>query len=80
MNIFRLHIYIILGIFVIGFIIGSFLDLQIMESVFSRDNIFGFIVAAFSVIFGYLVLAFFGVGLFEFALHRKLPITLKIKY
>ena len=34
----RLHIYIVLAIFVIGFIVGSFVDLSLSTAIFSRDN------------------------------------------
>ena len=56
----RIHIYIALGIFLALFIVGSFLDLQINEGLFSQNNGFGLTVAALSMTLGYGVIAFMG--------------------
>lgn len=56
----RLHIYIAMAVFVIMIIIGSFLDLQINQALFSNRNGFGITVAALSMNVGYAVIAFMG--------------------
>ena len=58
----RLHIYIVLGLFLIGFIVGSFMDLEIMEEVFSRNNGFGIFISTIGTIPGYGMLALLGGG------------------
>lgn len=58
----RLHIYIILGIFVVGFILGSIVDLQLSNAIFSRDNGFGLFMSAIGTLPGYMILAVLGGG------------------
>ena len=60
----RLHLFIVLGIFLIGFIIGSFVDLNLMKALFSKDNGFGLTIAAIGTIPGYGVFAILGGGFF----------------
>lgn len=66
-----LHIYIVLAICIVGFIIGSFLDLQIMESLFSERNTFGLIVSVIGTVPGYGCLAVCGGILFAIGLVNK---------
>ena len=75
---FRLHIYIVLGVFVIGFILGTFVDLPLMEMMFSRGNGFGITVAALSVTVGYMILAILSGGFFAIAFHKKYKIAYKV--
>ena len=56
----RLHIFIVMAVFVILFIVGSFLDLQISNGLYQHENGFGIAVAALSMNVGYGVLAFMG--------------------
>ena len=67
----RLHIYIVLGIFVVGFVLGTFLDLSLTNAIFSRDNTFGIIISAIGTIPGYMILALLGGGYFALALHKE---------
>ena len=67
----RLHICIVLAIFVIGFILGSFIDLQLTEAIFSRDNGFCLTMSAIGTIPGYMILAVLGGGFFALALHKE---------
>ena len=56
----RLHIFVAMGIFLVMIIVGSFLDLQIDQAIFSKNNGFGITVAALSMVVGYGVLAAMG--------------------
>ena len=75
----RYHLLIIIGILLVGFIIGSFLDLDINKALYSDGNHFGLIMASFGVYPCYAGLAFIGGGLLSVTLRRKdLHIILKI--
>ena len=75
----RIHMLIIIGILLVGFIIGSFLDLKIDEALFSKNNGFGLFMASFGVYPCYAGLAFIGGGLLSTTLSRKeLPLWGKI--
>ena len=75
----RYHLFIITGILLVGFIIGSFLDLQIDEALFNKNNGFGLFMASFGVYPCYAGLAFVGGGLMCTTIRRKeLPIFGKI--
>ena len=67
----RFHLLIIAGILLIGFVLGSFFDLQIDQALWSENNPFGLIMAAFGVYPCYAGLAFIGGGLLETTLQRK---------
>ena len=67
----RLHIYIFLGICLVGFILGSFIDLEMMKAIFSRDNTFGLFMSATGTIPGYGCFAILGGMLFALFLERK---------
>ena len=56
----RLHIFIAMAVFIVMIIVGSFLDLQINQAIFSKNNGFGITMAALSIIVGYGVLAMMG--------------------
>ena len=67
----RLHLFIIIGLLLIGFILGSFFDLQIDRALWSENNPFGLIMASFGVYPCYAGLAFIGGGLLETTMQRK---------
>ena len=74
----RLHIYIILAIFVVGFILGTFLDLSISNAIFSRDNAFGLTISAIGTIPGYMILAVLGGMFFAVGLHKDYKTIYKV--
>ena len=74
----RLHIYIVLAIFVIGFIVGSFVDEALSTAIFSRDNSFGLTMSAIGTIPGYMILAFLGGGFFSIALYKDYKVAWKV--
>ena len=66
-----IHIYIVLAIFVIGFILGSFLDLSLMEAIFSEKNGFGLFMSAIGTMPGYGILSILGGAMFSIALKKE---------
>lgn len=70
----RLHLYIILGFFVATFIIGAFLDQQISQGLFHRDDTFGLLVSVVGTLPGYLLLSFVGGGFLSIALKKQYKI------
>ena len=75
----RFHLLIIIAILVIGFVLGSFFDLQIDKALFVKDNAFGLFMASFGVYPCYAGLAFIGGGLMSTTIKRKeLPLWGKI--
>ena len=75
----RYHLLIIIGVLLVGFIIGSFLDLDINKAIYSDGNHFGLIMASFGVYPCYAGLAFIGGGLLSTTIRRKdLPNIVKI--
>lgn len=75
----RFHLLIIIGILLVGFIVGSFLDYKIDAALFNENNAFGLIMASFGVYPCYAGLAFIGGGFLETTLKRKeMHIALKI--
>ena len=75
----RFHLLIVIGVLLIGFILGSFFDLDIDQALFQKDNWFGLWMASFGVYPCYAGLAFIGGGLLATTLKRKeLHIVLKI--
>ena len=74
----RLHIYILLGLFLITFVLGSFFDLQLSEAIFSKNNTFGLIMSIVGTLIGYSCLAFCGGGLFGLALTKKYRTVVKV--
>ena len=67
----RYHLLIIIGVLLVGFIVGSFLDLQINQAIYSDGNHFGLIMASFGVYPCYAGLAFIGGGFLSTTLRRK---------
>ena len=75
----RYHLLIIIGILLVGFVLGSFFDLQIDKALWSENNPFGLIMASFGVYPCYAGLAFVGGGLMSTTIKRKeLPLWGKI--
>ena len=75
----RFHLLIIIGVLLIGFIVGSFLDLQIDQALFNKNNGFGLFMASFGVYPCYAGLAFIGGGFLVTTLRRKeMPLWGKI--
>ena len=75
----RFHLLIVIGILLVGFVVGSFLDLQINKALFSKDNGFGLFMASFGVYPCYMGFAFAGGGLLITSMKRKdFPLWAKI--
>ena len=75
----RFHLLIIIGLLLVGFVIGSFFDLQIDKALFQENNGFGLFMASFGVYPCYICLSFIGGGLLCTTLRRKeLPLWGKI--
>ena len=75
----RYHLLIIIAILLVGFVLGSFFDLQIDKALWSENNPFGLIMASFGVYPCYAGLAFIGGGLMSTTIKRKeLPLWGKI--
>ena len=58
----RLYLYITLGVFLALFIVGTFLDLQINQALFSNKNTFGLVVSVIGTTPGYGMFAIIGGG------------------
>ena len=75
----RYHLLIIIGVLLVGFILGSFFDLQINQAIYSDQDTFGLIMASFGVYPCYAGLAFIGGGFLSTTLRRKeMPLVGKI--
>jgi membrane-associated phospholipid phosphatase len=75
----RFHLLIVIGVILVGFIIGSFFDLQIDQAIFQRNNGFGLFMASFGVYPCYACFAFVGGALLISSIKRKeLPNWVKI--
>ena len=75
----RYHLLIIIGVLLVGFIVGSFLDLQINQAIYSDQDAFGLFMASFGVYPCYAGLAFIGGGFLSTTLRRKeMPLIGKI--
>ena len=75
----RYHLLIIIGVLLIGFILGSFLDLQINQAIYSDQDGFGLFMASFGVYPCYAGLAFIGGGFLSTTLRRReMPLLIKI--
>ena len=70
----RLHLYIILGFFVVTFVIGTFLDEQVSKALFHRDDTFGLLVSSVGTLPGYLLFSFIGGGFLSIALKKQYKI------
>ena len=69
----RLHIYLILGFFLLTFILGSFFDLELSKAIFSSKNAFGLTISIIGTLLGYACLSLCGGGLLGLALHKAYP-------
>ena len=67
----RFHLFIIIGILLVGFVIGSFFDLQIDQGLFSENNGFGLFMAVFGVYPCYMAMSFVGGALLWTTLKRN---------
>lgn len=65
------HFYIVIGILLAGFIVGSFLDLQINQAIYSQGNMFGIIMASFGTYPCYAGLSFAAGGLLITSVKKK---------
>ena len=65
------HFYIVIGILLAGFIVGSFLDLQINQAIYSQGNMFGVIMASFGTYPCYAGLSFAAGGLLITSVKKK---------
>ena len=75
----RYHLLIIIGVLLVGFVVGSILDLQINQAIYSDGNHFGLIMASFGVYPCYAGLAFIGGGFLSTTMRRKeLPLFAKL--
>ena len=73
------HFYIVIGILLAGFIVGSFADLQINQALYSEGNMFGIIMASFGTYPCYAGLSFAAGGLLVTSVKKKdLHIILRI--
>ena len=57
------HFNIVIGILLVGIVLGSFFDLQINQALFSKNNLFGLLMASFGTYPCYAGFAFIGGGL-----------------
>lgn len=79
MNIKNRHFIVIASILLVGLIVGSFLDLQISEAIFMKNNFVGLLFASFGTYPTYMGLAFLGGGLLSTTIRRKdMPLWGKI--
>ena len=76
----RIHIYITLSIFVIAFIIGSFVDQALSAGLFSRNNTFGLICSTIGTIPGYGVFSITGGMLLSLILYRSYSKIWKVMF
>lgn len=76
----RLHLYIVLGFFVMTFVLGTFFDEQISQAIFSRDNAFGLFVSSVGTLPGYLLLSFIGGGFLSIALKKQYKIGYNVVF
>ena len=67
----RIHIYIALVVSLLLFILVSFLDLNISQAIFHRDDSFGLMVSVIGTIPGYGMFAVLGGGLFVHYLNKE---------
>lgn len=76
----RLHIYIVLGIFVVGFILGTFIDLNVSQAIFSRGNGFGLTMSAIGTIPGYMIFAVLGGGFLALGLRQDYKTVYRVLF
>ncbi len=76
----RLHLYIILGLTVLGFVLGTLFDQQVSGALFNRDDTFGILVSSVGTLPGYLALSFIGGGFLSLALKKQYKIGYTILF
>ena len=74
----RLHIYILIGFFLITFIFGSIFDYQINKALFSDKNTFGLILSVIGTMPGYGMLAVLGGGFLALGLKKQYHLAFNI--
>ena len=74
----RLHIGILLGLFLITFILGSIFDLKLSEAIFRQNDTFGLTVSVIGTLLGYSCLALCGGILFGLAITRPYNNIIKV--
>ena len=74
----RLHIYILIGFFLITFILGSIFDYQINKALFSDKNTSGLILSVIGTIPGYGMLAVLGGGFIALGLKKQYKLVFNI--
>ena len=74
----RLHIGILLGLFLITFILGSIFDLKLSEAIFRQNDTFGLTVSVIGTLLGYSCLALCGGILFGLAITRSYNNIIKV--
>lgn len=74
----RLHLSIILGFFVVCFVLGSFFDLEISKAVYSSKNGFGLFISSIGTLPGYMIFSFLGGGFLTLALRKQYPLWANI--
>ena len=67
----RLYLYITLGVFLALFIVGTFLDLQINQALFSDKNTFGLVVSVIGTTPGYGMFALIGGGFLTYFFRKE---------
>ena len=74
----RLHIIILLSVFIITFIIGTFVDYDLDNALFSNKNTFGLITSIIGMLPGYMMFGVFGGMFVGIMIHRKPSILFSI--
>ena len=74
----RLHIIILLSVFIITFIIGTFIDYDLDAALFSNKNTFGLVTSILGMLPGYMMFGIFGGMFVGIVLHRKPSILFSI--
>ncbi len=74
----RLHIIILLLVFIITFIIGTFIDYDLNSLLFSNKNTFGLIVSIIGMLPGYMMFGIFGGMFLGIMIHKKPSILFSI--
>ena len=74
----RLHIIILLSVFITTFIIGTFVDYDLDSALFSNKNTFGLITSIIGMLPGYMMFGIFGGMFVGIVFHRKPSILFNI--
>ena len=74
----RLHIIILLSVFIITFIIGTFIDYDLDATLFSNKNTFGLVTSIIGMLPGYMMFGIFGGMFVGIVLHKKPSILFSI--